>query len=224
MTLKNARKSKSKKSKVPNQNKIPRANQLSLNNVQFTATTPLALLNVTAGSTPGGVRVKGRELIGSVAPGAALTGVFAQLNINGTTPFGLHPANFGRLAAYSPIYEFYKFHSANLIFQANQPTTAIGAVLIAADHDAKDAAPANAVSMMRNVSSTMSNIYSDSSLTVLGSMSRLNKYVCAQSLAPDNDQIVQANIYVAAEGVSAALGAVLGYVIISYDVEFFTPA
>jgi len=196
---------------------------LALTRDQFTATSPLNLFTVTTGSTPGGIRVKGRELIGAATAVAALTGAFAQLNIAGVTPFLLNPVNFPRLAAYAPIYEYFKFHKCDVLFQSNQPTTAIGEALAAVDYDVKDTAPASAVAMMRNISSTMANVYSDASLQILGSLSRLPKYATAETTGPDASQVNQAAVYIAAEGVTAAIAATLGYVVVMYDVEFFTP-
>jgi len=200
-----------------------RDNQLDLTRAQFTATSPLNLFTVNRGSTPGGIRVQGRELIAAVSPTGTLAGAFTQLNVPVGVGFLLNPANFPRLSAYAPIYEFYKFHKCDILFQANQPTTAIGEILLAVDYDAKDAAPTTAVGMMRNISSTMANIYSDASLQILGSLSRLPKFVTAEGTGSDADQVNQASLWVAAEGVTATAGATLGYVIAQYDIEFYTP-
>jgi hypothetical protein len=218
------KKRKSKLSKNPSaRNPGARDNQLDLTRSQFTATSPLNLFTVATGSTPGGIRVKGRELISSAVTAGALTGAFTLVQITGLTNFPLNPSNFPRLSAYAPIYEFYKFHKADILFQANQPTTATGEVLVSVDYDAKDNAPANSIAMMRNISATMANIYSDCSLQILGSLSRIPRFVTGEQTSPDLDQVTQAEIYVAVEGVTAAAGASLGYIIVQYDIEFYTP-
>jgi hypothetical protein len=204
-------------------NRLLRDPSLQLTNVQYTATNPMNWFEVNTGTTPGGIRVKGRELISSTVAVSALTGAFAFLQVSGAAPIAILPALFPRLSAYSTIYEWYIFHQADIIFQANQPTTATGAVMIALDYDVKDNAPSTATGLMRFVTSTMANIYSDASCTMLGSLSRLPRYATSQTASPDIAQIQQAELYVAVEGVTAASGTALGYIIIQYDVEFFSP-
>lgn len=116
----------------------------------------------------------------------------------------------------------YVFHSAVIRFQSNQPTTATGVVAIAVDYDAKDALPTNMIGMMRNVSSSMSNVYANSGALVDKRLSRLPKYLTA-SPSPDLDQTIQANVLVASEGIGVAAITTIGYLFIEYDVEFFTP-
>lgn len=198
-------------------------NQLALTRSQFTATSPLNYFSVKTGSTPGGIRVKGRELVGTTTATSPLVGAFALLNTGSFTAFPINPSSFPRLSAYVPIYEFFKFHKCDIMFQANQPTTATGEILVSVDYDYKDNPPGSSQAMMRNPSSTMANLYSDCSLQVLGSYSRLPKYATSQNTSPDLDQIYQGALYVGIEGVTAASGTALGYIIIQYDVEFFTP-
>jgi len=199
---------------------------LDLTRSQFTATSPLNMFTVERGSTPGGVRVRGRELIGAVSSVAASTGAFALLNIAAAGGTGitltLTPSSFPRLQSYTNIYEYFKFHRADVLFQANQPTTAAGEIVASVDYDVDDTAPANTVAMMRNISASMANIYSDASLQILGELSRLPKFKTGIA-GQDNDQNYQAVVYMAQEGVTASAGQGLGYVIIEYDVEFFTP-
>jgi hypothetical protein len=194
----------------------------TLSTVQFTATSPLNLFDVARGSTPGGIRVKGRELIGSVTLSATSTGAFQLANVASFAFVALNPVSFPRLAAYDPIYEYFKFHSATCILQSNQPTTSSGEWLICSDYDINDAVPTTSTGMMRNISSAMANIYSDMSMVVTGSLSRLPKFLSGTSEGTP-DQSYQAAIYVGIEGYSGTTGAAVGYLIIEYDVEFFTP-
>lgn len=196
---------------------------LALTRDQFTATSPLNLFTVRAGTTPGGTRLRGRELVGAVSAVAAVTGTFALANIGGKTPFRFSPVDFPRLNAYTTLYDHFIFHRAAVLFQSNQPTTATGEVMVSVDYDAKDASPATTVEMMRNVSSTMANVYSDCSLEVLGSLARLPRFATAQTLGVDVDQLYQAYCYVATEGMTLTAGQVIGYLVVDYDVEFFAP-
>lgn len=208
---------------------IPRDRGLNLTGYQFTATTPLQLFQVGSGSSPGGIRVRGRELVNSVSSTVALTGAFGLatgFGLTNTLLGQINPTSFPRLSAYGAIYEYFIFHKCRFIFQANQPTTQTGEILLAVDYDPTDAAPAGSAAMMRNVSATMANIYSDASLETTKTLSRLPKYetLVGFGTAPTEAlQQLQGILYVAFEGVTALANAVLGYVLVEYDVEFFTP-
>ena len=93
---------------------------------------------------------------------------------------------------------------------------------MAVDYDAKDPAPTSTVGMMRNISSSMSNVYADNACEVRGSLSRLPKYATGQTSSPDVDQTTQALVYYAFEGVTG-VNTSQGYLVVEYDVEFFTP-
>ncbi len=207
-------------SRNPGERRRPN-NTLSLTRSQFTATSPLNLFNVGAGSTPGGIRVSGRELLGAVTVPIA-TGVWvASTTFPGTgVASSLNPLAFPRLAAYDPIYEYFKFHKCTFLFQSNQPTTATGEIVMSFDYDPDDTPPASTQAQMRNISATMANIYSDASLEVLSSLSRLPKYECGAAGAL---QARQGALTVAVEGYSNVAVSTVGYVIAQYDVEFFTP-
>lgn len=194
---------------------------LQLKTEQFAAYAPLSTFEVRTGSTPGGIRVRGRELIQSMANGATTLlfgadgGVLARA-------IDLDPGTFPRLTVYQQIYEMYKFHKAKVLFQSSQPTTAQGVAILAVDYDAKDTAPGSTSGMMRNISSAMSNVYADCALEIEGKLSRLDKYVCSEGSAIDVNQVTQANILYAFEG-TVGTSVPQGYLVIEYDVEFFTP-
>jgi len=194
---------------------------LKLNTVQWTATNPLENFKVGAGTTPGGCRVRGQELIQTVSSG----GTTLLYGADGTTSSGtisLSPTVFPRLTGIASTYEMYLFHKAEIFFQSNQPTTTQGVVMVAVDYDAKDVKPTSSITMMKNISSSMANVYSYLEVTVDRRLSRLNKYVVTEESLSDIDQTLQGKIYYAFEGV-AATNAPMGYIVIRYDVEFFTP-
>lgn len=115
------------------------------------------------------------------------------------------------------------FHTARIMFQSNQPTTATGVIEIAVDYDAKDSAPTSTIQMMRNISSAMANIYADCACDVVKKLSRLPRYNTAEVSGSDADQVNQAVVYLATEGSNATASSTVGYLMIEYDVEFFTP-
>lgn len=196
---------------------------LTLTRSQFTATSPQVYWEFVKASTPGGLRVRGRELIGSAITTGAITGSFALLNVASETALTLSPVAFPRLGQIAPAFSQFIFHKANILFQSNQPTTATGEVLIAVNYDYNASQPTSSQIMMRNVSSTMANIYSDASCQVLKDLSRFPRFYVSEPGSPDNTLIYQAAVYAAVEGVTAASGASLGYLAIEYDCEFFTP-
>lgn len=70
----------------------------------------------------------------------------------------------------------------------------------------------------------MANVYSDASLQLLGSLSRLPKYEClGTTTLTEALQQAQGMLTVAVEGYVAAAATTVGYVIGDYDIEFFTP-
>lgn len=195
-----------------------RSAQLNLHTGQRGSEIGTSFFNVLTGTTPGGVRVRGRELIKSIAAGVG--GVFTIEN------FLLQPGSFPRLDSYGSLYEMFIFHSAKIIFQSNQPTTSSGIVGIAVDYDCKDSAALTSMQeLMRNISSSMSNVYANQGTLVEKRLSRLPRYLCASDSSPDVNQESQARVLIASEGLNVVSDdpVVLGYIFIEYDVEFFTP-
>ena len=192
-----------------------------LKSEQFATYAHLQTFSVSAGTTPGGIRVRGRELIQALNSGLT-TLVFGANNTNAAVSLPLTPVSFPRLTSYVNLYEFYVFHRAKAIFQSNQPTTAGGVSMLAVDYDVKDAVPSSSVGMMRNISSSMSNIYADNACVISKSLSRLPRYCTSQATSTDSAQLNQANVLYAFEGVTG-VNAAQGYLVIEYDVEFFTP-
>jgi hypothetical protein len=203
---------------------------LSLTRAQFTATSPLGLWELSKGSTPGGCRIRGRELLGALVTSQASSGAYQNAQLvtlggGGYTIIPINPYTFPRLRAISSAYEFFIFHKCDVLFQANQPTTATGEILASVDYDATDAAPTSTIQQMSNITSTMSNIYSDCSMQLLKDLSRFPRYTvsAADESAPVTDRTNQASMVFSVEGVTTTAGQTIGYAVAEYDVEFFSP-
>jgi len=194
-----------------------------LTRAQFTATSPQNYWEFAKASTPGGLRIKARELVTSVVLSATSTGAFQLANLPSSGSLTLSPVSFPRLSQIANAFEWYIFHKADILFQSNQPTTATGEILVCADYDAKDTAPTTSVGMMRNITATMSNIYSDASCQALKSLARLPRFSIAVSSSGDVEQLYQALVYVGVEGYTGTSGDSVGYLVIEYDVELFSP-
>lgn len=200
------------------------AGGLSLKSGQLANFSNLGQFRIVEGSTPGGIRVIGKELLFSLLSGSSVVGGFGANGTAGPGNIGLIPGSFPRLGAYVPLYEWFFFHKAVFTYQSNQSTTTSGVCMLAADYDGSDAAPANTVAMMRNISSSMSNVYADNSMEINGKLARLNRYPCNFGGGLSGITAFEATVYYAFEGVVTAASTPLGYLECEYDVEFYTPA
>lgn len=219
-TKTNNKNKKNKKNSVRGTNAFGtnRQGPLMLKSEQFATYTPLITFHVTQGSTPGGVRIRGRELLRTMRSGSPALS-FGADGTNSAVPLSLNPNNFPRLGAYAPIYEMFIFHKFKIMFQSSQPTTVAGVSFLSVDYDSSDPVASTATQMMRNISSSMSNVYADSACEGAKTLSRLPRYFTNNV---DTMQTVQATMLYAFEGVTA-VNSTMGYLIVEYDVEFFTP-
>jgi len=206
----------------------------SLTSVQFTATSPLNLFTSKPASTPGGVRMRGREVIG-IAQVVGAGGGFQIANITRASGspanyIAVHPGVCPRLSSIAAVYEFYKFHSFTAVFQSYQATTASGMWMGMLEYDYRDRVPSSTIQFLSNISSVTANIYSDMSLVLDGSLSRLDgrsKFQCStDALTGDNNQIYQGYISIASDGFTSSPTATtdIGLMIWDYDIEFYTPS
>lgn len=201
-----------------------RQGPLQLTTEQFASYAPLSTFHVSAGTTPGGIRVRGRELVLSLNSGSSAVGGFGANNGTSAGTHNLNPSGFPRLNSYVGIYEYYKFHYAKAMFQSTRPTTTNGVAMLAVGYDVKDNPPTSSQGMMRNISSSMSHVYADNGCQVLGALSRLPRYATSEDNSSDGAQVNQAVFWYAFEGLaSTEVNTPQGYLVVEYDVEFFTP-
>jgi hypothetical protein len=200
---------------------------LTLNRTQANVCEPTAFFNVTGASTPGGIRVRGRELIGSLALVAASTGGYVRLSLPGAASLALHPSLFPRLTAYCALYEEYKFHSGSAMFRSNRATTVNGVIGMALDYDSFDDSTlvTSMTQIVRNISSVMANVYSDCGFRIDGKLSRGARFLTNTAAAVGVQDTLnnQGRFVIGAEGYTGAVNEAIGYLMIDYDVEFFTP-
>lgn len=171
---------------------------------------------VTTGSTPGGIRVRGREMIAVVSNGASAA--FAVTN------YILGPPTFPRLSAYGGIYEEYFFNRANVIYQPSMGTQLSGAVSLWIDYDPGDVAEVSQILAAKNISYSISNVYAVNACEMLGPLCRLKRFLTTTNAFSNPLQVQQAQIRVATEGIPAPFAVTIGYLFVWYDVEFFAPA
>jgi len=171
--------------------------------------------SISKGSTPGGTRIRGREMVAVVANGAS-----TAFNVMTTV---LYPTTFQRLVAFNGVFEEFFFHRANIIYQPSSGTQMSGAVSLWVDYDALDAAETAQVTAARNISYSISNVYAVNACQMLGSLCRLKRYLTSSATGVTALQIQQAQIRVATEGIPAPFTSPVGYLFIWYDVEFYAP-
>jgi len=170
--------------------------------------------SVAKGSTPGGVRVRGRELVSTVSNGAS-----AAFTV---TTVSLTPSTFPRLSQYGGLFEEYFFHVADIMFQPSMGTQSSGAVSLWVDYDAGDPSETTQSQASRNISYAMANVYATCACKFMSSLSRVRRFATS-STGATSLQVNQALVRVATEGIPAPFNASVGYLFIHYDVEFFAP-
>lgn len=191
---------------------------LSLRSVQDVNFMVPSEFSITTGTTPGGIRSRGRELVYAVPQGASPA--FA------VTAFNLTPLSFPRLQAQAGIYEEYFFHSAVAFYQPILGTNTNGAVSVWFDFDAGDPAETTQAQASRNIVYAIANAYAVCSCHAPGSLSRLKRFLNQSGVVATALQLIQAQVRVATEGIplaQAPAASVVGYIYIEYDVEFYVP-
>jgi hypothetical protein len=203
---------------------------LSLNRVQIMPGSTSNFFRVKAGSTPGGVRCEGRELVSSLTLTSTSTGAFQLLTFGAggastATTFFYHPSSFPRLASYDSIYDQYYIHKCRIVFRPNQPTTAAGEIMGCTEYDTLgDTVPASSVAIMRHLCSDMANVYAGLGFTMDGVQAKLKRYDTLQQTGPNVELAYQALCFMGIEGFTGTGGAIVGYLLIEYDVEFYAPS
>lgn len=174
--------------------------------------------SVQKGTTPGGVRCRGREMLFTVVQGAS-----AAFNVQGVN---LTPLSLPRLASMAGIWEEYFFHNSRVMFQPILATTTNGLVSTWFDLDAGDVPEINQSQASRNICYSAANAYAVMSCDCPGSLARLKRFFCTSGLASNVLQTLQAQVRVATEGIpltAVPAGATVGFLYLHYDIEFYTP-
>lgn len=198
---------------------------LMMNAPQTTMTNPNRFWEVCKASTPGGLCIRAREPVGTVN-GNVTGGGFINLNIGGgafdLTPFN---GNFPRLSSLAAAFEFYYFKRVRMDFISNQSTSYVGQLLFWVDYEVADTTAASTQEALSNISSVISNVYSNQSLVMDGKLSRLTRYVTNTTSDVNPNQTIQAVINAGVSGYTATTGTLtFGEVMLEYEIEFFTPS
>lgn len=170
-------------------------------------------------SSNASITISHREFIGDVNGSVA----FAVNN------FALNPgvsATFPWLSGIAPRYESYVFRKLRFEYQNTCSTLTGGSVLLTADYDAKDAAPADKVTLMSYAGSTRNAPWQpgmhSSTSTNLTKFAK-ERYVRAGDPPADTD--IRAydvgNFFIATTGMADT--AAVGELYVSYIIELRTP-
>lgn len=208
---------------------------LSLTRSQFTATTPMTSWEVLRASSPGGMRVRGREQIASVFANTTNFNLNFQYfnggSANSSDGFmSICPRNFKRLAGICAVYELYCFKNIKFTFVAASPTTVAGMIAFDIEYDVNQPLPSagDFVYVNNHISSVCGNVYSDMSMEMVNSLCLLPKYTCgpfanASGIVDDQRIKFQCEIQGVYNVQSAIGGQLFGLIVAEYDVEFFAP-
>jgi hypothetical protein len=195
--------------------------------------SPLSLFETRVGSTPGGLRVKGREYLATVwSDGGSVKFSYnvwnSPISQGGYLP--VRPASLMRAQAYASIFEEYFFHNVKIQFLSVLPTTTTGAVSLDCEFDQAAPIPSSSAfyQTASHLVSFVGNAYSDGVLGPFpGTLSNYNRYF---NRWPDSTGTVvyasdRQTIQFKIDGVcSTSLGATnIGHLVIEYDLEFYTP-
>lgn len=173
----------------------------------------------------GGTRVRHRELIGNMVSQA--TFAFQTLG-----RYRLNPASAGTfnwLPQIAVNYEFYKFHMLKFHYETRSPTSLGGAVVMSPDYDASENAQqaASEQSIFNNKGTKDDAVWK--SITLVCDPKSMNRLYKAHSCmvdsrfattAQDKKTVDVGQVFFCTDVSSAA---VLGKLIVEYDVEFFNP-
>lgn len=166
-----------------------------------------------------------------IVSGTAIKGVFTIMNC----PIGAEPPedpnkqsapSLPRMAKAAGLYEMYCFHTVTFTFVPTQYGIS-GTMAMYVDTDYADTAATTVAEMIRNTCSSLNTANASHSCTLTRAMCRSEKYYCASSGNTSRNLVYQGCFYWAVEGVGVREtipdGTTIGYIVATYDVEFFTP-
>lgn len=176
-------------------------------------------LNYSNNKGDGSLRVRHREYLRDIEPLLANTFQLWTYPINPGLSY-----LFKWLSNIGSMYESYKFHSLNFVFESSGSTSDRGTVMIAVDYDASDLPPVSKQDLMSYRGAVRSNVWSHCAF--IASKDDLIKfgnqrYIRSGTVSGDIKTFDVGNLYIAVQGTAAA--ATLGEVYVEYDVSFYTP-
>lgn len=206
----------------------------NLTSSQETSFSPLHLFQVKAGSTPGGLRISGREYLGSVLNDSAQSGRLGFTYNLWNTPvlpqyyIPIRPASLMRAQAYAAIFEEYFFHKIKISFSSALPTTTAGALALNVEFDEDSALPSAGSfgAVANHMVSTVGNVYSDASMEFPGRLANYNRYFTHFAGFPSTTTDERMSVQCDLTGVcstSLATSLLLGHITIEYDLELYSP-
>jgi len=173
---------------------------------------------VRTGSTPGGVRICGSELYDGGVP-IAVDPLQPSIYLWPITPLSMT-----RLQFIARTYEHFYFHHVRFDYVPAVPFTTQGITALGVDYDYDDGLPTSLAEVMTCQGARMGPIYSKVSTELLGRLSTYRRYYTKGSSVSniDNVQKYQGGLKLWSTGSNVSTNAA-GYIVISYDIEFFSP-
>lgn len=190
----------------------PQANQLQLHAPQLGHATSV-FFEARRGTTPGGVIISGRELLGTAVGSSSAAGTYVNTNV----AVIFSSANFSaRLNAFAALYQKWRPRAIRATLVSNQATTTVGNNYLGFQTQAGASAPATGAALMRENGAVFGNAYSDISTV----------FDCKSLSVPwfsetGSGLATAGNLNIGTDGYSSAV--VPGVVVIDYEVEFADP-
>lgn len=167
----------------------------------------------------GRVRIRHREYIADVAGSVAFAATGYAINPGIAT-------SFPWLSNLAVNFESYLFRSLSFEYETQKSTATSGAVMLAVDFDAADAAPATKTALMTYHNAVRSAVWGECCYRSDGADLRkfgVQRYIRSAALAADLDIKTYdvGNLFVATQG--EADTTAIGELYVVYDVELITP-
>lgn len=230
--------------KPANKNLLPKRERDSLSsavatlNSQQISTYPggMSIWEYKRASTPGGVRLRGREAAGTLlASATTAVGAFQLLNVSNSqgtdNSLPLQPFFSSRLERMAEIFEHYKFHEWSIDLVPYKPTSTAGVYFGAVDCMASDDTGTlytNQSKFLDNMINCLQAIYSVGRMVYTGNLAQLARYALSVVGDTTGNQAgralnMQAISCFGCQGVNTTSGESLATLVVTYDVEFFSP-
>lgn len=184
-------------------------------------------------STPGGMRIRGREAGGTLI--ATATGSGYQLlnssnsqGIDGNLP--LNPFFSSRLEKIAEIYDQFKYHKFVVDIVPYKPTSTAGVYFgtVISDSAALTVNPTTQSQFLDGIVNYLAAIYSIARMIYTGDLAQLPRYICSALAAATGNEpadvlSLQGKCFFGCQGVTTTVGDSMATIVVTYDIEFFSP-
>ncbi len=195
--------------------------QLNLNTPQM-GLGAVPYYRILPGSTEGGIRVIGRDLLGTALSATSAAGAAVVQSIRMGVQGGDNWVT--RLETFASLFDLWKIHKVSATFVSSQPTTAAGQLYLGVSREAPNfySAPTTVAQVMRYLKAAMGPAYANITTETDSQNNQVLWYSTDNGGAADSGSGIPATLIVASDGFASAV--VPGKILLDYDVEFSQPS